>query len=235
MKVTLLGTGSVYAKSNCASILIDDILIDVGPGIIKYLIKNNYDLTRINNVIITHLHMDHILDLPTFIVNIAERGVKNKINFYCPQGTKEKMIELLHILYENWFDGYIEEYFNFITINKGFNFKVDNLEFATIDVRHTGIESYGFIVNHALGITGDPSLCENIHNIFRQSNKVITDCSFITGNEYHMGIDNIKILKEKYPDKQMFLTHFREETKKELLNHPIANVLVVEDGYSFEI
>ena len=45
MKVKILGTGSIYSKSNCASLIIENnILIDIGPGTIKQLIKENYDL-----------------------------------------------------------------------------------------------------------------------------------------------------------------------------------------------
>lgn len=44
MKTTILGTGSIYSKSNCASLIIDNnILIDIGPGTVKQLIKENYD------------------------------------------------------------------------------------------------------------------------------------------------------------------------------------------------
>lgn len=40
MKTTMLGTGSIYSKSNCASLIIDNnILIDIGPGTIN---KNEF-------------------------------------------------------------------------------------------------------------------------------------------------------------------------------------------------
>ena len=51
MKVKILGTGSIYSKSNCASLIIENnILIDIGPGTIKQLIKENYDLKEIDTI-----------------------------------------------------------------------------------------------------------------------------------------------------------------------------------------
>ena len=49
-----------------------------------------------------------------------------------------------------------------------------------------------------------------------------------------MGIDNIKYLVEKY-EKQIITTHLRDTTREKLKNDKINNVLVVEDGYTFEI
>ena len=43
MKVKILGTGSIYSKSNCASLIIENnILIDIGPGTRKYGIIKLY-------------------------------------------------------------------------------------------------------------------------------------------------------------------------------------------------
>ncbi len=236
MEVTILGTGSIYAKSNCASLLIDEhILVDVGPGIIKYLIKNNYDLLKIDNIILTHLHTDHILDFPTFIVNIDELGAKRVINIYAPRDTKIKLLELLHILYGDWFDEYIENYCKFIDIDDDYVFNIKGNEFKTKEVKHPGIKSYGFIVDNGFSISGDTSLCEGVRDIIKDAKVIVTDCSFIKGNDYHMGIDDIQKLICDYPDKTFILTHFRDETKNKLKDMNLKNILVVDDGYSFKV
>ena len=99
MKVKILGTGSIYSKSNCASLIIENnILIDIGPGTIKQLIKENYDLKEIDTILLTHLHSDHILDFPTFIVNIEVLGIKHKIDIYAPKTTKEKLLTFIRLM-----------------------------------------------------------------------------------------------------------------------------------------
>lgn len=236
MEVTLLGTGSIYSKSNCASLIIDNnILVDLGPGTIKQLLKQNYNLKNIDSILITHLHSDHILDFPTLIVNLEALKINHKINIYSPKETKTKLFSLLNIMYGNYFDNFIKKNLNFINIfdNKIFNIKGHIVE--CISVVHTGIESYGFIIDSKLGISGDSSLCNGIKKIYNNSKILICDCSLIKGNIYHIGIDNIqKLLKLDY-NKKIILTHLREDTKKCILNMSLSNVLIVEDGYKFSM
>lgn len=49
-----------------------------------------------------------------------------------------------------------------------------------------------------------------------------------------MEINNIKYLVVKY-EKQIIATHLRDTTREKLKSDEINNILVVEDGYVFEI
>lgn len=234
MEVTILGTGSIYSKSNCASLIIDNnILIDLGPGTVKQLLKQNYNLKNIDTILITHLHSDHILDFPTFIVNVEALEIKNTINIYSPKGTKDKLLNLLNLMYGNYFDNFINKYLNFIDIIDNKSFTVNHHVFQTKRVTHTGIDSYGFIVDSKLGISGDASLCDGVREIFSKSKVLICDCSLINGDIYHMGIDNIIELLKNYKERKVILTHFRDSTKEFVQNMNLDNVSIVEDGYKF--
>ena len=104
MKVRLLGTGAIYSKYNCASELIDDkILVDVGNGVLKELRKIKYDLTKLEMIIITHLHADHYADLPALILNLGEEKNLKPIYIVGPKGLKENLTELCHIYYREKF------------------------------------------------------------------------------------------------------------------------------------
>lgn len=63
---------------------------------------------------------------------------------------------------------------------------------------------------------------------------VISDTSFIDGDDCHLGIDNIKYLIEKYNTKTI-ATHMRDITRKELLDNPVKNLEVEEDFYTIDI
>lgn len=236
MKITMLGTGSIYSKSNCARLIIDNnILIDIGPGTIKQLIKENYDLKQIDTILLTHLHSDHILDFPTFIVNIEVLGIKNKIDIYSPRGTKEKLLILTRLMYEDYFDEFINKYLNFIEIYDNFEIKNKHHNIKVKEVFHKGIEAYGFIIDSKLGITGDSSLCDSIVYISNNSSIIICDCSQKIGDEYHMGIDNIKKLLGQNKNLQIIPTHYRDSTKEQLIKMNLENILIVDDGYKFEM
>lgn len=236
MKVKILGTGSIYSKSNCASLIIDkNILMDIGPGTIKQLLKENYDLKKIDTILLTHLHSDHILDFPTFIVNIEVLGLNHKINIYSPKGAKEKLLSLVKLMYGNYFDNFIHKYLNFIEIFDEFEFKIENHIIKVKEVIHTGIEAYGFIIDSKLGISGDSSLCDNIKYILGNCNIMICDCSQENGDIYHMGIDDIKEIISQHKSLKIIPTHFRDNTKKILKRLNLNNVYIVEDGYEFEV
>ena len=234
MKVKILGTGSIYSKRNCSSLIIDEkILFDIGPGTVKQILKENMDLKNINTLLISHLHSDHILDFPTLIVNLEVIGLKNKIKIVGPINVKEKLLKLLKLVYGNYFNNFIEDNFEFIEITeKQKILDLSGYKVEIVEVLHTGIESYGFIVNNKLGMTGDSSLCDGINYIFNNSKIIFADCSLSKGDNYHMGIDNLKELLNQYTNKEIIITHIRDDVCSNLKQDGLS---IVDDGFLIEI
>lgn len=232
MKVRLLGTGAIYSKYNCASELIDDkILVDVGNGVLKELRKINYDLTKLKMIIITHLHADHYADLPALILNLEVEENLEPIYIAGPKGLKENLIGLCHIYYEDFFDKFIKEKIKFIEIipeTKSIDL-FNDYNILVQQVNHYNIESYGYVINHKIGITGDTCLCDEVLNIFENSEIVITDVSIITGSKYHMGIDDIETIRKTYKN-TIIATHLRDDTREELQKKCLKDVNINEDG-----
>ena len=232
MKVRLLGTGAIYSKYNCASELIDDkILVDVGNGVLKELKKINYDFAKLEMIIITHLHADHYADLPALILNLEVEENLKPIYIAGPKELKENLIELCHIYYQDFFDKFFEEKIKFIEIlpeTKVIDV-LNDYDIKIQKVNHCNIESYGYIINNKLGITGDTCLCKEVLNIFENSEIVITDISMIEGTNYHMGIDDIETIRKKYKNK-IIATHLRDDTREELKKKCLKDVIIKEDG-----
>lgn len=64
-------------------------LIDAGYGASLQLVKNHIPLRQIDDILITHLHSDHVLDYPAILMNAWASGLKDHtINVYGPPGTK---------------------------------------------------------------------------------------------------------------------------------------------------
>ena len=232
MKVRLLGTGAIYSKYNCASELIDDkILVDAGNGVLKELRKINYDLTKLEMIIITHLHADHYADLPALILNLEVEENLKPIYIAGPKELKENLIELCHIYYQDFFDKFFEEKIKFIEIlpeTKVIDV-LNDYDIKIQKVNHCNIESYGYIINNKLGITGDTCLCKEVLNIFENSEIVITDISMIKGTNYHMGINDIETIRKTYKNK-IIATHLRDDTREELKKKCLKDVIIKEDG-----
>ena len=97
MKIEFLGTGSVRAPQLSSSILIDeDLLIDVGNGIVNRMKQTGHKIVDIENCLITHLHGDHFADIPFLIVDRI--GGKNPMRIYGPKGLEERMRKLFDLL-----------------------------------------------------------------------------------------------------------------------------------------
>lgn len=237
MEATLLGTGATYSEYNCASTIIDKkILVDLGPGIIKQILKLKYSLQNIEAILITHLHFDHILDFPTFMANIKILNLKHKIKIIGPQGTKEKLSQLLKLLDEDELIKYMNKWLDFIEIKE--DLKIINVNENKIEIEkvlHSGIEAYGYIINNKLGITGDCIVCDGTKNIIRKSEMIIADCSVVNGDINHMGYDNIQEILNENPNKKIIATHLRDETRKELENKNLENFIMEKDTYTFKI
>lgn len=72
MFITILGSAAKQdATRECVSILVDSgvhgILFDVGPGIVSSLCRARRNAIDIDNLLLTHIHGDHILGFAYFI------------------------------------------------------------------------------------------------------------------------------------------------------------------------
>ena len=96
-KLILLGTKggpAVYEKNSMPSsnlLLLDGkyILIDCGLGVSKRLLECNVDLKKIDIILISHLHSDHMLELGPLLHTIWTLGNKKRIRIFGPEGLEK--------------------------------------------------------------------------------------------------------------------------------------------------
>jgi len=238
MDIELIGTGAIYSKYNSACTLInDDMIVDVPNGAFKQLLNLNRDPEKIDKILITHMHGDHIADIPFLLMyNYKAKQISRITKIIGPVGIKNRVKQLFEV-YDYHLLNKINEYIQFIEIapNEILESKEINYKIQSVLVMHGNQNpAYGYIVNDSLGFTGDASLCEGVEYIFENSKIIVADCSRIQGDISHMGIDNLKCLVEKY-NKQIFTTHMKDEAREELKKLKISNIFAEEDGYKIEI
>lgn len=239
MKVELVGTGAIYTKYNSACTLInEELIVDMPNGTLKQLLKNKHKPEKIKTILITHMHGDHIADIPFFLKYVYNYvKIDNEITIIGPKGIEDKVVELF-TTYRFEDREEIREFMNikFVELNEEEKqIEVENYKINAIQVSH-GEEkpAYGYTINNTVSCTGDSGICESVEKLIENSKVTIADTSLREGDHCHMGIDNIKYLAEKYK-KQIIATHLRDTTREELKKEDNKNILVVEDGYQFEI
>ncbi len=240
MKVELIGTGAIYTKYNSACTLINDnIIVDMPNGTLKQLLKKNYNIEKIRTILVTHMHGDHTGDIPFFLKHVYSfNKFKNEIVIIGPKGIENQIVKLFNAyrfedrkeIEENMNIKYIELEQENLTIKDINSYKVQSILVSHGEEK----PAYGYIINDTVGVTGDSGICDGVEEIVKNSKTTIADTSLLEGDSCHMGIDNIKYLIEKY-QKPIIATHLRDTTRERLKNDNIENILVVEDGYIFEI
>ncbi len=102
--IIFLGTGQAIptAKRNHIAIFIqyknEHILVDCGEGTQRQFRKAKLNMCKLNRLLITHWHGDHILGIPGLLQTLQLNKFSNVLKIYGPRGTA-KCIELMEKLF----------------------------------------------------------------------------------------------------------------------------------------
>jgi ribonuclease Z len=100
-KITFLGTSGAIpsAKRNSTSILLnyneENILIDCGEGTQRQIRKAHLNPCKVNRILITHWHGDHVLGISGLLQTLALSGYNKIMHIYGPIGTKKYIQEMM--------------------------------------------------------------------------------------------------------------------------------------------
>ena len=230
MKIKMVGTGSMITKRNPACYLINDkIMIDLPNGIVKVLKKADL-FDRVEYVFITHMHGDHIFDLPFLFLDRVQTD--RKLTVVLSKRWFKKLKKLVKLAFpRQYYNVFYNSKIEFID-NKNIP-NIDSLNIERIEVSHGSMKpSYGYIFkenNKIVTFTGDTCLCNNIIDASKESDYMICDCTLKIGNEKHIGVDNIKFLLKNNPNLKIVPSHTSINSKECLSKINNKNLIIKED------
>lgn len=240
MKIKILGTGTSIPTLNrvSSSYLViaekKNILIDIGPSVVRRLLEFGYNVNDIDAVFLTHFHVDHSADLSTFL-------------FACNYGIEPREKPLLLLGgrgLSNFFKGLATIYpwvrpnhykLTLKTMHKGTYF-FDDISVETVSVNHNR-ESIAIKITEKKSVvfSGDTSFSKNLIKLAHNSDLLITECSFPERNvRGHLNLKTLKTIIEKAKPKKVILSHLYPDwdNYNGVLYEPC---LIAEDGLEIDL
>ena len=140
MKLTILGCYAATPRtitnptSQVLEIKNQMFLIDCGEGTQVQLRKHKIKFSRINRILISHLHGDHFYGLIGLISTFTLLNRENDLHVYGPKGIKE--IILLQLKLSNSYTGYNLYFHELESIESVVVYEDDNVIVKTIPLKH---------------------------------------------------------------------------------------------------
>lgn len=236
MKITCLGTGTMGSITRGSqSILVDDILIDAGSGVVKKIEKMGIYTKKLNYLLITHSHADHFVDIPNLLIGRSVRKEnKETLKIICGKGIKEKTIKLFELCfadgnkdkYKNFEEGYNVK---FIELENEETYEDENVKITAYDLEHgTCKPMLGFTIEkegQTVGYATDTTLCENVKKICEKSNCAFIDATNTIPTRMHMGVEEVEWLSKEYPNTRIYAIH-----RSDYIHNHIKTIEFPEDG-----
>jgi len=185
MKYIPIGIGSCvpnYKKNSSGALLeINNslYLIDCGTGILHTTSKTNYDYKDIKAVFVTHLHIDHINDLPSLlfaIKNDPKCNRKKDLYIFGPIGLESYYNKILDLYGETIISKNYE-----VKIRELSNSKIryNNLNIVTLKTNHTKNSiGYRFEANNKIFCSsGDTGYNKNVVKLCNRADVAVLECS----------------------------------------------------------
>lgn len=189
-KVVLLGTGSAIPnprRAATAHLLVtgnEQVLVDCGPGAAQRMAEAGHSTKDLTKILITHLHADHCLELPSIVLAAFLQGRRTSLPIYGPVGMKAHVDLLFSQMY-----GYIPKLLDGrgdlfdVTVHEmspGENAE-DGIRITSSAVIHGPINALGYRVDTdggSVGFSGDTAPCEDLIKAVQGVDLLIHECPF---------------------------------------------------------
>ncbi|KJC52214.1 ribonuclease Z [Bradyrhizobium sp. LTSP857] len=145
--LTFLGTSASVpsAERNHPALLVDAagkrILIDCGEGTQRQLLRSGAGFRRLDRILLTHGHFDHVLGIPGLFSTLGLRQNSEVMTIHGGQGTLDIVVRMLAGL---WGAGRAPIPVEFAALTEGQVVDAGDFTIDCFPIRHRDTDSFGF-------------------------------------------------------------------------------------------
>jgi ribonuclease BN (tRNA processing enzyme) len=213
------------------------ILLDAGYGTLTRAMKMRIDLAQINVIFVSHLHVDHCLDVPV-VTHARYRFAKNKslkpkpLKIYCPAGYKEIFWVASEQLGDGEFRPECENIFEFLEGPQNSDVIKTAEVFHAPDIQSLAISCVvgQKVIVYTGDLKNDPRNFQIIAGLTEPPDLLITEATETkTTENWHLDILGALELYTSCGAKRMLIGHTRTERLPYVLG-PNAQFIIAKDG-----
>jgi ribonuclease BN (tRNA processing enzyme) len=184
MRLTVLGCAGSFPgpESACSAYLVEAegfrLLVDFGSGSLSALQRYS-DMRRVDAILLTHLHCDHMLDACTYVVvrRYDPAGPLPALPVYAPLGAAERIAAAYSTEGEP-----VDDVYTFYGLQPG-TFPIGPLT-VTVDRVNHPVETYGVRLEHngrVLAYSSDTAPCESLLRLAAGADLFLCEASYQDG------------------------------------------------------
>lgn len=253
-RLHLLGTGSGLQNPARAasSYLLEgpdgDILFDAGEPVSKTLAQRAYDWSRIQGIVISHTHADHLGGLPMLLQQLHISGRTNDLALHAPPEFAERAVEHLCLYY--LFPEALTFKLHVHSLAAGVSFQLAGCRILPSATTHLSpyaervragkhaqrCEAFAFgvdIGSTRMHYSGDVGSFDDLRDVLEGARYAVVDST-------HIDPGLVVAWAESHPDTTVVLSHvspkWRNEEVTDLVRrHPSASVRLAVEGETLEL
>jgi ribonuclease BN (tRNA processing enzyme) len=211
LRLAFLGTGAAFSleRYNGAVVVDGRLLLDAGAPLLPHMARLGIDPGAIEALFLTHLHGDHILGLPTFMLHRAFVTPGRPLAIVGQRGTEEHLEKLFELCWHSeWPDfrrraGY--------TYDEGRERgEAAGVEYEALPLvhGHTAVRGYRLRVGgRLLAYAGDTQLTPELERLVEGADVAITEATGPGQEAVHTSWEQAAELAQRHPKTRFLFNH----------------------------